>query len=350
MRAFLVATALLLVTCVLFVEGSWYGLTCDAQKGISGTLPLCSEAQPCTELNPLYKKVKSITVNQFPTTCKSDTVASASVLGLTRYYCEYIPSTASPSTPVPLVLWFPGSGANASSLYTSTKIRSLAKSFDLSQGNGATGFALVSFQPLNRHWPTGPTVPFDGTKQDFLYYDPPNNSDYVFTDVVIDALAATGKIDTNRIYTMGWSNGAYTALQYSISRSGSVGSTPNGHKIAALAVYSGSDPFLPTKGSAIGKCTIPYPTSTNVPIYIIGKDCDIVPCSGANTWVSSTLPKVLKNPINKRVILDSKGKEVSSCASKCNPNTAISNHLVFPPQSFQEDMLTFLANNPLNAH
>ena len=68
----------------------------------------------------------------------------------------------------------------------------------------------------------------------------PENVDAATIDHFIAETAGTGKVDTRRIYVTGWSNGAAMGLLYALNR-------PN---VAAVAVYSGPDPF----GALIDPC------------------------------------------------------------------------------------------------
>ena len=61
----------------------------------------------------------------------------------------------------------------------------------------------------------------------------PENVDAATIDHFIAETAGTGKVDTRRIYVTGWSNGAAMGLLYALNR-------PN---VAAVAIYSGPDPF-----------------------------------------------------------------------------------------------------------
>src|SRR5215470_9326993 len=59
------------------------------------------------------------------------------------------------------------------------------------------------------------------------------NVDAASIDHFVAELLTTGKVDRQRIYLMGWSNGAAMALLYALNRLW----------VAAAAVYSAPDPF-----------------------------------------------------------------------------------------------------------
>ncbi len=213
----------LLSALVLLASGlpaSWTSkypsITCSA-AGLTAPPPLCSAADPCTDLLALYAPLTSLNVSDTlgpATDCRTSLTIGANarndgpmrtvtVGATTRYYC----SSDTPGTGLPLVLFFPGSGGTAASIYNSYQasfpgLRQLADSYLLKPG--VTGYLFVSVHPRNHHWPS--LFGQDGAKNDFVFRNPANE-DVVFVDQLIDSLVASGKVDARYIFIIGWSNG-----------------------------------------------------------------------------------------------------------------------------------------------
>ena len=125
----------------------------------------------------------------------------------------------------------------------------------------------------------------------------------------------------------GWSNGARVAPLYAIARHSTA--TPDGNHVRAAAVYSGADPFNTSNGRAPSCALDPYPRST-VPILLVGRNCDIMPCNAAHAaklameinidpgdemeqWVADLESKVGDPDVVRRII-SSTGVPVTECA------------------------------------
>jgi hypothetical protein len=84
----------------------------------------------------------------------------------------------------------------------------------------------------------------------------------------------TGKVDINRIFVTGWSNGAAMSVLYGVSR-------PN---VAAIAPYSAPDPFHAFNDPCPQKAVAGEPEhddevrifNERLPVYHVHNDCDIV--------------------------------------------------------------------------
>ena len=268
----------------------------DHQTGTSGPVAVCSPAVPCPD---------GVTAGTTTPTCGAgdqvitwqDSVIDPSNLGAdgvaspdTRYACAPADAPAG-DEPVPLVVYFTPSFSSAENMYQSTNLRSKADTFvwpyGTPSGQSAVGFVLVIAQERNLQ--LGALGP--GGHEDTYYRpnQPALNPDIRNADALIDwAVAHYGsRIDRRRIYVTGWSNGAIFGQLYAIARhpssslakvagSGYGQPTPAGNYVAAAAVYSGDDPFI---GFPSGDCgTRTYPT-TQVPIYLAHRACDLVPCN-----------------------------------------------------------------------
>jgi len=115
--------------------------------------------------------------------------------GYTRSYLLYVPETYTETEPVPLVLVFHGAGANAESMVNGTELR------DLADNNGTI---IAYLNAVNGRWDYL-DVPLErgGTVVD----------DVGFAALLIDELSGNYSIDQDRIYTMGYSNGALMAFR-----------------------------------------------------------------------------------------------------------------------------------------
>src|SRR5262249_40375789 len=104
--------------------------------------------------------------------------------------------------------------------------------------------------------------------------DAAENVDAWAIDSFVAQQVASGRVDTDRIYVTGWSNGAAMGYLYGLSR-------PN---IPAIAVYSAPDPWpafnapCPQVPVASGSSTVNRYRVSNLgaPTMHVHNDCDIV--------------------------------------------------------------------------
>jgi poly(3-hydroxybutyrate) depolymerase len=295
--------------------------------------------------------------------------------GVTRYRCEYRPAGTSVTSKKPLLLFVHGSGGYAYSVYDTTSLRDKAPDFDVTGDPSRPGFILVAAQGRNLHWPT--TQPQDGAKHDTFFRDlasPSANRDIAYYDHIIDSLVTEGVVDADRIFISGWSNGARFAALYGIARHDTP--TPGGNRIAAVANYSGGDPFSNGHHGQVPSCQqAVYPTSA-VPFLLISRTCDAIACNeaqdrgfrdaGAETspgnvaesWVQTLRsqvanPNVTWIPITRNAVSVAEG----TCASAalCSPIGAFLNHLHWPDGvedqtgvDLEPVMLQFMKDHPLD--
>lgn len=355
---------------------------CDPAVGLSDPLAVCSEASPCTRLIVSAGSTPITTPSDVPTCVASaerggyDDGAPQTWIdadGNTRYACVYVPPTASASARVPLVVFWHGAGSHADDAYTGTSLRGRAPSYDLSGDAARAGFALVSIQGRNLHWPT--LDPRDGPHHDQFHRDlaaPSSNRDIALGDTIIDEMVAGGTIDPSRIYVMGWSNGGFFAQLYAIARHDTA--TPGGNRVAAASVYTAADPFRSPRDADAGRCDLsPVPT-TSVPIHIVSRSCDIIACDDAQvadlvsqgyvappgvsvrTW-SERLVSELHDPNTAWQIVTGTGMDTTTCtgALACGEAVATLNHVRWPDGVADRSgidheplMLDFLRDHPLD--
>jgi hypothetical protein len=281
--------------------------------------------------------------------------------GVDRYWCESRPAGSSNNSPRPLVVWMTGSGGGAGNVYDKTSLRSKQQTFNLAGDPDRPGFILVSIQPRNLQWPSANSL--DGTRSEIFYRDfesPSANSDIAFIDHVIDTLAGEGVVDLQRIYMMGWSNGARFSALYAIARHDRP--TPGGNRIAAVSNYSGGDPYA-SFDYTLPQCALSNLPRSSVPYFMISRQCDLIACyarTDTNTMpgnVAEPWMNRLRNEIGADVtwlIIDSLGNPGASCASEvqCSAELALSGHLRWPDgvevmggTDHEPGMLQFLADH-----
>jgi poly(3-hydroxybutyrate) depolymerase len=299
-------------------------------------------------------------------------IAAADAAGTMRYACRFRHPQATTAARRPLLVWIPGSGGSAQDVYDLTLLRQKASAYDLSGDPARPGYQLVSVQARNLHWMT-PNAQ-DGPKHDFFQRDlasPSTNVDVANLDRLIDQVAQDGTVDAQRIYVMGWSNGAQFAQLYAVARHGTA--TPSGHHVAAAAIYSGADPFHNQPDQPIPSCQLdPYPKSS-VPILVVSRACDVYACDEAQaaglvsqgadvnpgavvtTWMTDLVGKV--GDLNGRwLLLSGMGTVTNVCTApqQCDQDRAVKNHVRWPDgmavgdggRDHEPDMLDFLRDHP----
>lgn len=379
--------------CSCELECGGRNWACEQTVGLSDPVPVCSASDPC---RCLAEELRLACICQIDTpshepTCATGDIgirrgrlavddapalAHADPDGTTRYACLYKPQDASATRRYPLVVWMHGGGAgSANDLYDATSLREKADpasgaAFDLS-GLSQPGFFLLAVQGRHLHYPTG--TPRDGQHHDFYHRDlrsPSTNPDIANLDYWIDRLVAQGAVDPSRIYMMGWSNGCFFSQLYAFARHETA--TPGGNRVAAVACYSGADPFENISSGQQPSCKLdPYPTSP-APILLVGRNCDYPACDEiqaagysdqgfivepghvAGSWVDLCRSGVALNL--DRLIIDGTGGNAQACLppARCDHSKAVFNHIRWPDGKSSLDsidvepaMLTFLRDHPL---
>ncbi len=369
---------------VLMLAGSAIAQTgpaCNPVTGLAQPLPTCADVmcdRPASELN-----VEIVRGGTIVPKCRTDPAWGRpeyddgpplrfdDLPGVTRYACLYEPPGTSSASPRPLVVFFHGGGAGtADDVFNHTSLRTKAISYDLSGDPKRPGFILISVQGRNLRYPT--SAPRDGHHHDFYYRDlrsPSTNPDIAFADRLIDHMVASKLADPHRIYLMGWSNGAFFSQMYGIARHRRA--TPGGNHVAAVAVFSGADPFANIRQGETPSCQLdPYPLS-DLPIMIVSRACDIVACNEAQVrgwnlvapanpgqvvapWMDDLRVKV--HDTNTRwLIVTGFGTVTNTCTPSlfCSLSIAVINHLRWPDGvadhsgiDHEPAMLDFLAAHP----
>jgi len=263
--------------------------------------------------------------------------------GAPRAACVYEPPG---STPKPLVVFLHRLGGSADDVYNLTSLRKEAATTDL--GDGA-GFALAADQGDNLHSALDASTP--GPNHDFYYRDFARNPDFESVDHVVDTLVAGGKIDTARIYVMGWGEGAFFAEAYAIVRN--VTATPGGSRVAAAAVYEGADPFQSPTTARPDCKEATYPRAS-VPIYLLHRSCSLVACDSTQATTFGLPPgfdvetwAATPSAVIQDQIIDELGAPATSCAQVCGLKEAASKESASWPSGWETEMLAFLAKHSL---
>ena len=242
--------------------------------------------------------------------------------GDARYACVYQPPRAGERQPLPMVIFLHPSETSAYSVILTGLVGLIDKG---ALGKGNPGFILLA--PQGRYtthlypgrdsnalgwdnWyrqmsPTGAVTIGD------VIYD--ETADAASIDHFVDLMIATGKVDRQRIYVMGWSNGGAMALIYALNRPW----------VAAAAVYSAPDPF----SALFDVCTqIPVAVAPagdgqarvfnpRVPLMHVRNDCDIGGiCPNGSRF--ATRVRALGGSLED-VIIDSSELQVHSCDDSC---------------------------------
>ncbi len=334
---------------------------CDGEIGLTAPVTTCADER----CDRPYGDAEISDAIDRPSCDGSELRTWQGIDGTPRYACVFRPDGAHGA--LPMVVWLHGALANADHAFTKTNLGDNAKNFDLS-GEGRPGFVLVAIQGRNLNYPTEAK---DGRHWDHFHRDlasPSANPDMAIIDDVLDTLVGEGGVDTDRIYTMGHSNGGFLAQMYAIARHDTP--TPGGVRVAATSVFSTGDPFsellLQQRHDDGTSCMLDsYPRST-VPLMFTGRDCDKMACStrqaedladrgrdsiaaepghDVEQWMSALDDKVGDRNV-RRVILTGFGRVTNRCARWCGPNMAWINHTLWP-RRYESEMLSFLRQNPL---
>ena len=153
--------------------------------------------------------------------------------GVTREYLLYVPTSYDGTQDVPLLFNFHGGTDSANNQLSYVDMRGLADS---------ESFILIYPQAFLEDGETNWNTLRDAEISKLT------SDDFGFVSAMIDALAATYRVDTTRVYATGYSNGA--GMSYALACQLS-------DKIAAVAPVSG---LMPIDGAAY-PCSPTHPTS-----------------------------------------------------------------------------------------
>ena len=284
--------------------------------------------------------------------------------GDARYACLYEPAGAAEREPLPMLVFLHPSETGAYSVNLTGLVGLIDKGV---LKEGAPGFILLA--PQGRYT----THLYPGYDSNALGWDNwyrqlslagavavsdatyDENADAASIDHFVDEMIATKKVARQRIYVMGWSNGAAMALLYALNRPW----------VAGAAVYSAPDPF-----SALFDVCTQTPVAVDpagdgqarvfnprVPLMHVRNDCDIGGiCPNGSRFAARV--RALGGSIED-VIVDSSGIRVPACDDSCGTDEmadgqigtvasfrGLARHMRWPTR-WNEWMLNFLRRHPL---
>ncbi len=290
--------------------------------------------------------------------------------GNPRYACIYEPDSTAATNRLPLLVFIHPSLVSAVSV-RGTNLLHYLDSANLSGNPAKPGFILLV--PEGRkttHYYPFPDNRGYGWDNWYRQFNPTGdvaiggvtykeNVDAAAIDEFIARAITTGKVDIDRIYITGWSNGAAMAYIYALNRP----------KIAAIAVYSAANPFGMLADPCPQKPVATTPTdnsqirifNSGLPIMHLYNSCDTAGiCRAAQHLASQLQP--LGVEVNDTII-DSFMSRADSCLDSCgtDPNGDASpfsnplgaslgllNHVRWP-FGWTSEMLDFLRRHPLSA-
>ncbi len=238
--------------------------------------------------NPFGDAPRPLTPNNEPVTCYPGTTMPAwtDADGNARTACLYEPASASPTSPLPMIVYLHPSLFTADTISAATNILDSQNTADLSGDPARPGFIVVAPEGrATQHFYPSPDDTGTGWDNWYRQVDKKGrdvtigtvtyalNVDVATIDHYIDAEVATGKVDSKRIYVTGWSNGAAMGFLYGLNRKG----------IAAAAVYTAPNPFE-AFNDPCAQDPVKHRASTNaelrlsnprLPVYHVHNACDI---------------------------------------------------------------------------
>ena len=250
--------------------------------------------------------------------------------GTPRRACLYEPASASPATPLPLVVYVHPSLFTADTLQApGMNLLSFQNTADLSGDPARPGFIVVAPEGrATQHYYPFPDDSGTGWDNWYRQIDRygrdvlvngvtyPLNVDAATIDHFIDAEVATGKVDTRRIYLTGWSNGSAMGFLYALNR----------RRIAAAALYTGPNPFEAFNDPCPQTPVLRRPrndtelrmTNRRVPLYHVHNACDIAGiCPNGELLLSQLLQIHVKLT---DVIINGSQQQVFACDPRCGSN------------------------------
>jgi dienelactone hydrolase len=247
--------------------------------------------------------------------------------GTERYACLYEPAPAQARGRLPMLVYLHPSLFGVETIHF-TNLLHYQNSVSLRGDAGKAGFIVLAPQgrktdhfypfPDNRgvgwdNWyrqlsPAG-DVKRGGTVQR-------ENVDAAAIDHFIEQEVAGGRVDTNRIYLTGWSNGAAMAYLYALNRPG----------VTAVAVYSAPDPFgalddpcpqTPVRGVPKDDSEVRI-FNPDIPTMHVHNNCEVVGLCPNCEKLTAQLTAIGVSV--EDIIVDSLGGQVSGCMTACGVN------------------------------
>jgi poly(3-hydroxybutyrate) depolymerase len=248
--------------------------------------------------------------------------------GTARHACLYEPPQASTDAPLPLVIWLHPSIAGTDISLALSNVRAALATADLNGDAAHPGFILLA--PYGRVTPRYYPFPDDGLTPGWDNWyrqlapgleartvngtSYPMNVDAAAIDHYLAQVLAMNKVDRQRIYIMGWSNGSAMATLYAVNRP----------EIAAAAIYSSPNPYAAFNDPCTQQPTLNAPAddtqaqvlAPGIPIFHVHNDCDIAGLCPNSQAMEAELAAGANTPVES-VILNTARKVVSQCLAIC---------------------------------
>tara|TARA_B100000780_G_scaffold1558_1_gene1311 strand:- start:224 stop:1279 length:1056 start_codon:yes stop_codon:yes gene_type:complete len=208
--------------------------------------------------NYLKKNLKKLILILFfiPQFCFSQQTIFSNVVhdNLSRDYIIYVPLSYDPNIETPLVFSLHGKGGNSATNMSYTNFNSIADTanFIVIYPQGALDLNLIT------NWNVGDWIFSSGV------------DDIGFIDTILEIMSFQYNIDSDRVYSTGFSNGGFMSFSLACQLS---------DKIAAIAAVAGSmTPFT------YNNCNPLHPTPV---LQIHGTNDIVVPYDGDPSWTKS---------------------------------------------------------------
>ena len=299
------------------------------------------------QCNPFGNAPRPMVADPTQLTCSGGTMMATwtDADGTTRRACLYEPASASQSNPLPLVVYLHPSLFTADTIPTATNLLDYLSTANVSNDPSRPGFILLAPEGrATQHFYPSPDD--QGTGWDNWYRQVDSrgrdvtvggvtyrqNVDSATIDHFIDEVIATGKVDTRRIYVIGWSNGSAMGFLYALNR----------RWVAAAAVYTGPNPFkafndpcsqdpVRHRPRSNGEVRVANP---HLPIYHVHNACDIAGICPNGELLLSQLQVVHTRFTD--VIIDGSQNQVSTCDPGCGTNPDANMNFQDNPRGFTE--------------
>lgn len=286
--------------------------------------------------------------------------------GTPRQACFWDNAAATAAKPLPLLIYLQASLASLDSQIAKTGLLAARLSADLSGDAAKPGFLLLAPLPrYTQHYyplPNGFSLGFDVWYRQFGSatrrvdgVDYPVNADFAAIDHYLAQMVASQRVDPRRIYLLGYSNGASTAIAYAQNRA----------NIAAAALYSAPDPYAflgdacPQQPVTAAPASIAelQVTRRDAPIFHLHRDCDAYgSCPNAQRLSARIAGSGSANLLEQ--IIDRDQQPLGACDAACGSNadgspwnlkartTGTNNHNRWP-EAWNGRLLGWLREHPL---
>lgn len=198
-----------------------------------------------------------------------------------RDYVVYVPPSASPDTPAPLMMVFHGATMSAETMLLLSWFNPVAD---------REGFVVAYLAADGDAWATGGASPLDAERVD----------DLGFVDAVIARLDSDLNLDRGRVYAVGYSNGALFSQRLACQRSQDIAAIGVVGASVSIPVVSGCNPLRPVPAIFIlgdRDPSFPWGDAAAVPQGLMGGEAsatfwsDIAACDPE--WDITALPDVV---------------------------------------------------------